>query len=76
MCLLERQMSETIAIPIGGRFGRIPTAEARCGLKRGALYALAAKNPGLFKKYGSATLVDLQKLDEILSELPAAQVSA
>ena len=47
------------------RWGRIPTAENRSGLKRGALYKLAGKHRGLFKKAGAATIVDLQLLDEI-----------
>jgi hypothetical protein len=49
-------MQEFSDIP---RFGRIRAAEARSGLRRGFLYKLAAKHPGLFKKAGAATLVDL-----------------
>jgi hypothetical protein len=56
------------------RFGRIPAAERRSGLKRGALYKIAAVNPGLFKKAGAATIVDLEMLDEILAKLPSADV--
>ena len=56
------------------RFGRIPDGVARSGLKRGALYALAARNRGLFKKAGAATIVDLEMLDGILAALPAADV--
>lgn len=57
------------------RFGRIiPHAVDRSGLKRGALYALAAKHKGLFKKAGAATIVDLDMLDDILAALPAADV--
>jgi hypothetical protein len=55
--------------------GRIPQAESYSGLKRGALYKLAAKHKGLFKKAGAATIVDLQILDEILAGLPAAEIS-
>ena len=57
------------------RFGRIPAAEQRSGLKRGALYKLAGANPGLFKKAGAATIVDLEMLDQILAALPAADVN-
>jgi hypothetical protein len=57
------------------RFGRIPAAEQRSGLKRGSLYKLAAQNPGLFRKANSATVVDLQMLDEVLAALPAADLS-
>jgi hypothetical protein len=57
------------------RFGRIPAAEQRSGLKRGTLYKLAAANPGLFRKVNAATIVDLQMLDEILAGQPAADLS-
>lgn len=70
-------MSDTttsIATPITARFGRIPTAEARSGLRRGALYELAKKHRGLFKKAGAATIVDLEFLDKILAELPPAEI--
>jgi len=73
-------MSDTttsIATPItAARFGRIPTAEARSGLKRGALYELARKHRGLFLKAGAATIVDLEFLDKILAELPPADIGA
>jgi hypothetical protein len=58
------------------RFGRIPDAERRSGLKRSYLYKLAGKNPGLFKKAGAATIVDFVILDQILAALPAADVKA
>jgi len=58
------------------RFGRIPDATQRSGLSRSYLYKLAATNPGLFKKAGSATIVDLPKLDQIMAALPAANVKA
>ena len=57
------------------RFGQIADAERRSGLSRGYLYELAADNVGLFKKAGSATIVDLEKLDEILAGLPAAAIT-
>jgi hypothetical protein len=66
-------MSDTFDRP--RRFGRLPDATARSGLQRGFLYKLAARNPGLFKKAGAATIVDLELLDDILAALPAADVT-
>jgi hypothetical protein len=57
------------------RFGRIAAAEQRSGLKRGKLYQLAAANPGLFKKAGAATIVDLLMLDDVLAALPPADLT-
>jgi hypothetical protein len=58
------------------KFGRIPDAAARCGLSRSALYELAEKHRGLFRKYGSATIVDFGLLDRILADLPPADIGA
>jgi hypothetical protein len=57
------------------RYGRIPAAEQRSGLKRSSLYKLAAVNPGLFKKAGAATIVDLVMLDDVMAALPSADLS-
>jgi hypothetical protein len=57
------------------RFGRIPAATAESGLSRSALYVLAAKHRGLFKKAGSATIVDLTLLADIIAELPDADIT-
>jgi hypothetical protein len=57
------------------RFGRIPAAKAASGLSRASLYILAGRNPGLFKKFNDATIVDLDMLDAILAELPDATIS-
>jgi hypothetical protein len=65
--------SEVFAAP---RFGRIPTAVQRSGLKRNALYELAGKHAGLLRKAGPATIVDLQLLDQILAELPPARIGS
>jgi hypothetical protein len=54
------------------RFGRIPVATAESGLSRGALYGLARTHHGLFKKAGSATIVDLDMLADIIAKLPDA----
>jgi hypothetical protein len=56
------------------RFGRIPMAMAYAGIGRTRLYDFAGKNPGLFRKNGVATLVDFDRLDEILEALPAANI--
>jgi hypothetical protein len=58
------------------RFGRIPAAEQRSGLRRSSLYELAKEHPGLFRKSGAATIVDLEFLDRILADLPAANIGA
>jgi hypothetical protein len=55
------------------RFGRVPDGLRRSGLSRAKLYQVASEHPGLFKKAGSATIVDLEKLDQILADLPAAE---
>ena len=57
------------------RFGRIPVATAESGLSRSALYGLAARYKGLFKKAGSATIVDLNMLADIIAELPDADIN-
>ena len=54
------------------RWNRIPFAIKTRGVKRTKLYGLAAKHRGLFRKDGSATMVDLQFLDEIIEALPEA----
>jgi hypothetical protein len=64
------------SISVAPRFGRIPVAEKRSGLRRSHLYKLARLNPGLFKKAGNATIVDLGMLENILAELPPAKIGA
>jgi hypothetical protein len=54
---------------------RIPQAVARNGIKRSRLYEMATYHPGLFRKLGGLTLVDLEKLDAILSAMPAANIN-
>jgi hypothetical protein len=60
----------------GVRFGRIPDAQRRSGLGRSSLYKLAPTHPGLFRKHGKATIVDLCMLDEIMAALPVAEIKA
>jgi hypothetical protein len=57
------------------RFGRIPAAKDRSGLSRSKLYELAARHRGLFRKADGATIVDLEMLDEILANLPVANIA-
>jgi hypothetical protein len=40
------------------------------GFGRNSMYILAKENPGLMRKLRGKSLVDLQKLDEILMNLP------
>jgi hypothetical protein len=61
--------------PVPG-FGRIPDALRRSGLSRSTLYKLAAEHAGLFRKCGTATVVDFEMLDRVLAQLPFAKLSA
>ena len=54
------------------RFGRIPAAVAYSGISKSSLYELRAQTPKLFRKNGTATLVDFDVLDELLDALPIA----
>ncbi len=58
------------------RFGRIPAAVSYSGLGRTKLYELAPAHPGLFRKNGSAVLIDFDILDRILDALPNAEIKA
>jgi hypothetical protein len=58
----------------GKRWGRIPEASSYSGLSRSSLYKLAITHRGLFKKHGSATIVDFRVLDRILEAAPAAEL--
>jgi hypothetical protein len=59
---------------VAKRWGRIPDASHRSGLSRSFLYQIAAAHPGLFKKAGTATIVDLVMLDRIVAGLPDASI--
>ena len=58
------------------RFGDIAAARRRSSLGRTSLYNLAAKHPGLFVKYGAATRVNFEILDQIMAALPHARIKA
>jgi hypothetical protein len=58
------------------RFGKIPSAVQYSGYGRTTLYAIAAKNPELFRKAGRSTVVDFDVLDQLLDQLPTASIKA
>jgi hypothetical protein len=58
------------------RFGRIPAALEYAGVSRARLYQWAQQHPGLFRKNGTASLVDFCELDRILDGLPTADLKA
>ena len=52
------------------RFVRLGEAVSYSPLSRSSLYKMAALNPGLFRKDGAATIVDLDLHDQIMASLP------
>jgi hypothetical protein len=56
------------------RWGRIAQAIDYCGLGRTSLYTLASRHKGLFRKHGSATIVDFNVLDRVLESMPTADL--
>lgn len=58
------------------RFARIPEALARACISRSRLYQLFHEHPGLLRKFGRCSLVDLDVLDTILDGLPVANLKA
>ena len=56
------------------RFGSVDDAVHYGGVSRSKLYEEAAKHPGLFRKNGTATIVDFKVYDTILDGLPVAQI--
>jgi hypothetical protein len=62
------------ALRVRPRFGRIPTAVDYSGLGRSKLYIAASEHPELFRKHGSATIVDFDVLDQILDALPTGKM--
>jgi hypothetical protein len=57
------------------RHGKIPLAVLYSGRSRSKLYQWAAQYKGLFLKDGASTLVDFDKLDEIMDSLPPAKIT-
>lgn len=68
-------MSITSTSPKSSRWGRVADAVREGPFKRSRLYKLAAQHPGLFRKDGKSTIVDLTLKDRIASELPAATIA-
>ena len=58
--------------PRPGRHVKIAVAVQYGGECRASLYKTAKKHPGLFKKDGRSTVVDLDVYDRILDARPAA----
>src|SRR5262245_48716260 len=57
------------------RFVRVSEALQRGPIRSKAkIYQLAAKHEGLLLKYDSITFVDLQRYDQILEAMPAAEL--
>ena len=56
------------------RSGRLPDARIYSGLGRSSLYKKAAEYPGLFRKNGKATIVDYNILDQVIDDLPVAEI--
>jgi hypothetical protein len=63
------------SVGAGKRWGRISDAEEFSGFKKGFIYKLAKNHPGLLRKVGAATIVDLEMLDSILENAPVAELS-
>jgi hypothetical protein len=62
--------------PVRPRFGKIRDAAAYSAIGRSRLYEIAAVTPGLFKKAGASTIVDFDVLDQVLDQLPNADIKA
>jgi hypothetical protein len=69
-------MSSPDSFQLRPRFGRIPRATAYSGRSRSRLYEWAQHYRGLFRKDGASTLVDFDVLDQILNELPVAEIKS
>jgi len=70
---MSRQKLSSV-LRVRPRFGCIRMAIDYSGLGRSKLYVAADKHPGLFRKNGSATLVDFDVLDRILDALPTGKM--
>jgi hypothetical protein len=66
-------MSKEVLRP---RTGKIPAAVQYSGIGRSSLYEIAAEHEGLFIKFRDSTLVNFDKLDEIIDSLPPAKIKA
>jgi hypothetical protein len=57
------------------RWSRVPQACDHSGMSKSSLYKIASQNPGLFRKHGRSTFVDLQMLDKIIEDAPPAELA-
>jgi hypothetical protein len=75
---MSRQKQENpprvISTHIRPRFARLATAIDYSGVCRSKLYIAAAEHPGLFRKNGTAIVVDFDILDRVLDQLPVAKI--
>jgi hypothetical protein len=67
-------MSITATAAPRPRFCKIADAAKYSSRSRGRLYELAHEHPLLFRKDRKSTLVDMDVLDSILADLPAAKI--
>jgi len=58
------------------RFGRVAEALSYAAVSRSRLYEWGRKQPKLFRKNGSASIIDFNILDQILDDLPVAKLKA
>jgi hypothetical protein len=56
------------------RFGRVKDALAYAPVGRSRLYQWGRERPGLFRKNGAASIIDFDVLDQILQNLPVADL--
>jgi hypothetical protein len=61
-------------LPLRPRMGSIQAACLYSGLSPATLYEEAGRTEGLFRKYGTKTLVDFDLLTVLLEGLPVAEV--
>lgn len=63
-----------VVVPISPEMARIKTACQIYGVSRSWIYRQAPSHPGLLRKCGRSTLVDLSVLRAILAALPVADI--
>jgi hypothetical protein len=71
---MPRQSTTTTTTTIQPRLRTVQDAMVYSGLGRKKIYEEAARHPGLLVKAGVRTLVNMPMLDQILDELPVADI--